>query len=91
MEETSDPAVKLFELIEQADDGAGIGDCPQTICLPFELSPPEQVFFLFSFLFFFSQTICLPFELSPPEQVFSFFFFFSFFANYLPSLRTLAP
>ena len=43
VEETSDPAVKLFELIEQADDGAGIGDCPQTICLPFELSPPEQV------------------------------------------------
>ena len=43
VEETSDPAVKLFELIEQADDGGGIGDCPQTICLPFELSPPEQV------------------------------------------------
>jgi hypothetical protein len=46
VEETSDPAVKLFELIEQADDGGGIGDCPQTICLPFELSPPEQDDFL---------------------------------------------
>ena len=46
VEETSDPSVKLFELIEQADDGAGIGDCPQTICLPFELSPPEQDDFL---------------------------------------------
>lgn len=46
VEETSDHAVKIFELIEQADDAAGIGECPQTICLPFELSPPEQDDFL---------------------------------------------
>ena len=46
VEETSDHAVKIFELIEQAEDAVGIGDCPQTICLPFELSPPEQDDFL---------------------------------------------
>jgi len=42
VEETNDPMVKLFELIEQADDGNGLGDSPPTICLPFELAPPEK-------------------------------------------------
>jgi len=42
VEDTPDPSVKLFELIEQTDDLGGLGDTPPTMCLRFELPPPAE-------------------------------------------------